>query len=289
MPITLDNYKGLQVLPGTPSDGGAAISDNFVKLADRLLHTASADPTASDDSGDGFSVGSRWFNTTKNTEWVCLDATASAAVWRQVVYAIQKIGTGTQIMLKLLGDNAADSFVFQSDYNSHSNFFMYWAGHGPFVTLQSYWGSYIAPQGYGEGGGLAIGTANENTGYGLYVASGAPNGAAFFGAAVIPAVFALTDGATVNTNAVNGNIFTLTLGGNRTLANPTNPANGQKILYRIRQDATGSRTVSWGSAFRFSGGTAPTLTTTANKTDYLTFMYNGADSKWDLISMQLNF
>ena len=27
MPITLDNYKGLQVLPGTPSDGGAAISD----------------------------------------------------------------------------------------------------------------------------------------------------------------------------------------------------------------------------------------------------------------------
>jgi hypothetical protein len=38
-----------------------------------------------------------------------------------------------------------------------------------------------------------------------------------------------------------------------------------------------------------SAGTAPTLTTTASKTNYLRFMYNAADTKWDLISSALNY
>lgn len=103
------------------------------------------------------------------------------------------------------------------------------------------------------------------------------------------AVVALTDGATINTDASLGSTFTVTLGGNRTIANPTNPASGQKIVYRVKQDGTGGRTLTWGSAFRFSGGTAPTLTTAANKTDYLGFIYNATDSKWDGVAERLNF
>jgi len=39
------------------------------------------DPTTGDDSGDGYRIGSRWLNTTDDTEFVCLDATVAAAVW----------------------------------------------------------------------------------------------------------------------------------------------------------------------------------------------------------------
>lgn len=42
---------------------------------------ASAAPDADDDSGEGYSVGSRWYDTTADKEYVCLDATEGAAVW----------------------------------------------------------------------------------------------------------------------------------------------------------------------------------------------------------------
>lgn len=42
---------------------------------------ATVAPTAGDDSTAGYSVGSRWIDTTNDKEYVCVDATATAAVW----------------------------------------------------------------------------------------------------------------------------------------------------------------------------------------------------------------
>lgn len=39
------------------------------------------DPTASNDSTQGYTVGSTWLNTAENSRWICFDATATAAVW----------------------------------------------------------------------------------------------------------------------------------------------------------------------------------------------------------------
>lgn len=58
------------------------------------------------------------------------------------------------------------------------------------------------------------------------------------------------------------------LAGNRTLA-LANVINGQKLELLLTQDATGSRTVTWFSGIKWAGGSAPTLTTTANKSDFL--------------------
>ena len=103
-------------------------------------------------------------------------------------------------------------------------------------------------------------------------------------------VVALTDGATIAVNADTTDEGKVTIAGNRTISNPTGtPAAGQQLILRIKQDATGSRTITWGSAYRFSGGTAPTLTTTASKTDYLGFIYNSDDTKWDCVATRLNF
>lgn len=90
------------------------------------------------------------------------------------------------------------------------------------------------------------------------------------------AITALTDGATITPNMNNANNFSVTLGGNRTLANPTNLTAGQSGVIVITQDATGSRTLAYGSNFKFPGGTAPTLTTTANAVDVLAYYVESA-------------
>ena len=50
-----------------------------------LLHKrdATAAPAVTDDSGDGYAVGSRWIDITADNEYVCVDATVGAAVWHQ--------------------------------------------------------------------------------------------------------------------------------------------------------------------------------------------------------------
>lgn len=92
-----------------------------------------------------------------------------------------------------------------------------------------------------------------------------------FTAAQRGAVSALTDGTTITPDFAVANNFSVTLGGNRTLANPTNLTAGQSGVIVITQDGTGSRTLAYGSQWKFSNGTAPTLTTTASAVDVLAY------------------
>lgn len=92
-----------------------------------------------------------------------------------------------------------------------------------------------------------------------------------FSAAQRGAVSALTDGATITPDFAVANNFSVTLGGNRTLANPSNLTAGQSGVIVITQDGTGSRTLAYGSYFKFPAGTAPTLTTTASAVDVLAY------------------
>ena len=88
----------------------------------------------------------------------------------------------------------------------------------------------------------------------------------------------LTNQATVTWDASTQDVCKLTLGGNRTLAAPTNNTTGQFISILVIQDGTGSRTLTWNAVFEFATDTAPTLTTTASLGDVFVFRYNG--SKW---------
>ena len=80
---------------------------------------------------------------------------------------------------------------------------------------------------------------------------------------------AATDGATVTLDFDAYQMYSLTLGGNRIIANPNNIASaiGQEIVLYLVQDATGTRVPTWGSYWKFPSGTAPVLTTTANAVD----------------------
>ena len=88
----------------------------------------------------------------------------------------------------------------------------------------------------------------------------------------------LTDQATITWDASTQDVCKVTLGGNRTLAAPTNNTTGQFISILVIQDGTGSRTLTWNAVFEFASDTAPTLTTTASLGDVFVFRYNG--SKW---------
>lgn len=92
------------------------------------------------------------------------------------------------------------------------------------------------------------------------------------------AIVPLTDGATITPDFSLANNYSVTLGGNRTLANPTNIVAGQSGSIFITQDGTGSRTLAYGSYFKFAGGAtaAPILTTTAGAIDRLDYVVKSA-------------
>lgn len=91
-------------------------------------------------------------------------------------------------------------------------------------------------------------------------------------------ITALTDGATITPDLNDSNNFSVTLGGNRAMANPSNITAGQSGSIFISQDATGSRTLTWGSYWDFASGTAPTLTTTASAVDRVDYIVRSATS-----------
>lgn len=84
-------------------------------------------------------------------------------------------------------------------------------------------------------------------------------------------ISALTDGATITPDFNAANNYSLTIGGARTLANPTNLTAGQSGAIVITQDGTGGRTLAFGTYWKFPGGTTPTLTTTASAVDVLVY------------------
>ena len=88
----------------------------------------------------------------------------------------------------------------------------------------------------------------------------------------------LTSATTVTPDFAASNNFTLTLGHNITLANPSNLTAGQSGAIFLVQDGTGSRTASFGSYWDFPSGTAPTLTTTASAVDLLVYVVRSTTS-----------
>ena len=88
----------------------------------------------------------------------------------------------------------------------------------------------------------------------------------------------LTSAATVTPDFAASDNFTLTLGTNVTLANPSNLTAGQSGSIFLVQDGTGSRTLSFGTYWDFAGGTAPTISSAANTVDRLDYIVRSSTS-----------
>jgi hypothetical protein len=87
----------------------------------------------------------------------------------------------------------------------------------------------------------------------------------------------LTYATTITPTVTAANCFTVTLTGNATLANPTGLKAGAHYMFVVKQDTTGSRTLSFGTAYKWQGGTAPALTTAASATDIISAISDGTN------------
>lgn len=131
----------------------------------------------------------------------------------------------------------------------------------------------------GAAGRLGVGSAGQ-----ALVVNGSGNLAYAGGEGISEPVSALTNSSgTVAINCALGDYFTLALSANftsMTFSNLPGSGKAQTIMVRITQDATGSRTATWPSSFKWSGG-APALSTGANKVDVLALTTFDQGTTWN--------
>lgn len=98
-------------------------------------------------------------------------------------------------------------------------------------------------------------------------------------------VITLQDMPTIATNAALSNHFRIMLGGNRTLAAPTNPTDGQTITWEVIQDTLGGRKLALDPIFVHGVTTPEVIFTPAPAArDFLTAVYNAETRKWYIIN-----
>ena len=91
-----------------------------------------------------------------------------------------------------------------------------------------------------------------------------------------------TSGSTDTIDLEDGNVHNVTLTANCTFTFSNPPASGTSGTFTLflNQDGTGSRTATWPGSVKWAGGTAPTLTTTASRTDILVFTTIDGGTIW---------
>lgn len=87
----------------------------------------------------------------------------------------------------------------------------------------------------------------------------------------------LTDAATVAWDTTTGQVATFTfVSSNRTMGAPSSLVSGAFYALAVIQNA-GSNTLTWNSVFKWTSGTAPTLSTAASAKDYFVFRSDGTN------------
>ena len=120
------------------------------------------------------------------------------------------------------------------------------------------------------------GSALVSTQASLPATNAVTDAAQTFTAAQRATITTLTPGATVTPDFSASNNFSLTLGQNTTIANPTNLVAGQSGSIFLVQGSTGY-TGAWGSYWDFTTGTAPTLSA-ASKVDRVDYIVRSTTS-----------
>jgi hypothetical protein len=91
----------------------------------------------------------------------------------------------------------------------------------------------------------------------------------------VETAFTANSSTAITLDLANGTVQIITLTGNATITMPTATA-GKSFIILLKQDATGSRSVTW-STVKYPSGTAPTITATASRMDILSFFADGTN------------
>jgi hypothetical protein len=279
------NASAAQTAAEAARDATLAAYDSF---DDRYLGAKTSNPTL-DNDGNALVAGALYFNTVvpemrlyTGSAWVAAYVSGASYVAKagdtmtgtlnlpsngltvgtnQLAVSSSNVGIGTSSPAQKLhvngdirlGDGGGTGAIF-TDATNGLRFMLPAAGTSNTESMR-----------IDSSGNVGIGTTSPSPK--LYVSGSAAAN-----------ISALTDAATIAVNMSVANNFSVTLGGNRTLGNPTNLTAGQSGVIFITQDGTGSRTLAYSSYWDFPSQTAPTLTTTANAVDVLVYTVRSSTS-----------
>jgi len=118
------------------------------------------------------------------------------------------------------------------------------------------------------------------------------SGVSAFGASYNEVDSTITASSTTSIDCSLSNNFSISMAASISTLSFTNvPASGRlycATLFLV-QDSAGSKTVNWPASFRWSGGSAPTLTTTGSKTDIITIVTRDGGTTWFAMTAGQNF
>lgn len=101
------------------------------------------------------------------------------------------------------------------------------------------------------------------------------------GAAYTPSNAVAFSSSAMTVNCALGNVFSTTLSANVTTAPAfSNPSDGQTVNWRLTQDGSGGRTMTWPTSFRWVGGTPGVLSTPPGSVDLMVATYFGDNGTW---------
>jgi len=120
-----------------------------------------------------------------------------------------------------------------------------------------------------------ISVVTDETGSGVLVFNNTPSLTNPTVTNYVETPFSANSSTAITLALTNGTVQIITLTGNATITMPT-ATSGKSFIMYLKQDATGSRTVTW-STVKWAGGTAPTITSTASRQDILSFFADGTN------------
>lgn len=260
---------------------GTKLNTNFDTIDANLPKknlSASAAPTTADDVNSDYSVGSVWIDTTNDNAYICVDATAAAAVWKSTNLTellddlTPQLGGNLDTNTKNI--QFGDASVAGTDntlvFGAGSDLYIYHDGSDSIIDDNGT-GSLKLQQ--------AATTIAEVKSTGIDVtgdidATGALTAA--IGYASTDTNATVTGSVTPDFSADQNFVWTLT--GNVTLGNPTTESVGQSGFFVFIQDGTGGRTLSLGSEYKTAGGAGITLSTAASSIDVVPYIVSASGS-----------
>jgi hypothetical protein len=120
-----------------------------------------------------------------------------------------------------------------------------------------------------------ISAVTDETGSGVLVFNNTPSLTNPTVTNYVETPFTANSSTAITIALTNGTVQIITLTGNATITMPT-ATSGKSFIMFLKQDGTGSRTVTW-STVKWAGGTAPTITSTASRQDILSFFADGTN------------
>lgn len=108
---SIDSGSVLRLIVGDLVGTEAAYAGSNIRVTKAIRNefAATTDPTANDDSTDGFTVGSQWINVTTDKVFICTDASATAAIWESAQGGIMTKQNRRMAVLTTIGDGAKAS------------------------------------------------------------------------------------------------------------------------------------------------------------------------------------